>query len=128
MGQLKTTFSLPLGLDFAALVLLDLSAADILLQRLRTNFGIGGVAFEWFQSYLTGRTQYVRRGTARSTTIHLTCSAPQGSGCALCYTVDLIAVVERYGLHTDDTQKYSSLSAVSHKRSTTYSRLIMSCL
>jgi len=56
--------------DFAALVLLDLSAAfdtvdhDILLQRLQTSFSIGGTALKWFQSYLTSRTQYVRRGTA----------------------------------------------------------------
>jgi len=48
--------------DFAALVLLDLSAAfdtvdhDILLQRLLTSFGIGGAALKWFQSYLTSRT------------------------------------------------------------------------
>jgi len=40
--------------DFAALVLLDLSAAfdtvdhDILLQRLQTSFGIDGVALKWF--------------------------------------------------------------------------------
>ena len=42
--------------DFAALVLLDLSAAfdhDVLLQRLRTSFDIDGVALRWFQSYLT---------------------------------------------------------------------------
>ena len=48
--------------DFAALVLLDLSAAfdtvdhDILLKRLQTSFGIDGVALKWFQSYLTERT------------------------------------------------------------------------
>jgi len=53
--------------DFAALVLLDLSAAfdtvdhDILLQRLQTSFGIRGTAVKWFQSYLTSRTQCVRR-------------------------------------------------------------------
>ena len=61
--------------DFAALVLLNLSAAfdtvdhDILLQRLQTSFGIDSVALKWFQSYLTGRTQHVRRGTDRSATV-----------------------------------------------------------
>jgi len=56
--------------DFAALVLLDLSAAfdtvdhDILLQRLQTSFGIGSADLKWFQSYLTSRTQYVHHGTA----------------------------------------------------------------
>ena len=58
--------------DFAALVLLDLSAAfdtvdhDILLQRLQTSFGIRGTAVKWFQSYLTSRTQCVRRVRLRS--------------------------------------------------------------
>ena len=65
--------------NFAALVLLDLSAAfdmvdnDILLQMLKTSFGIGGAALKWFQSYLTSRTQYVRRGTVRSTIVQLIC-------------------------------------------------------
>jgi len=80
--------------DFAALVLLDLSAAfdtvdhDILLQRLQTSFGIDGVALKWCQSYLTGRTQHVRRGTDRSATVQLICGFPQGSvlgpSCSLC--------------------------------------------
>ena len=56
--------------DFAALVLLDLSAAfdtvdhDILLQRLQTSFGIGSTDLKWLQLYLTSRTQYVHHGTA----------------------------------------------------------------
>ena len=71
--------------DFAALVLLDLSAAfdtvdhDILLRRLQTSFGIDGVALDWFQSYLVGRTQYMRHGPARSSTVYPTCCVPQGS-------------------------------------------------
>ena len=54
--------------DFAALTLLDLSAAfdtvdlEILLHRLQTSFSIVGSALQWFRSYLSGRTQYVRRG------------------------------------------------------------------
>ena len=33
----------------------------------------------WFQSYLDGRTQYVRRGTAYSTVIFLLCGVPRES-------------------------------------------------
>jgi len=54
--------------DFAALALLDLSAAfdtvdyNILLQRLQTSYGINVSALQWFWSYLVGRTQRVRHG------------------------------------------------------------------
>ena len=47
------------------LVLLDLSAAfntfkhDVLLQRLKSKFGVNGKALEWFTSYLMERTQHV---------------------------------------------------------------------
>ena len=71
--------------DTAALILLYLSAAfdtvdhAILLQRLQTTFGIDDSAHRWFQSYLSGRHQYVRRGSARSTIVYLICGVPQGS-------------------------------------------------
>ena len=47
------------------LVLLDLSAAfdtidlSILLSSMNNYFGIGGVALDWFESYLSGRTNCV---------------------------------------------------------------------
>ena len=65
--------------DFAALVLLDLSAAfdtvdhEILLQRLHIRYGINGPVLQWFRSYVVGRTQHVRRGSTISSTVHLAC-------------------------------------------------------
>ena len=67
------------------LELLDLSAAfdtvdhDILITRLKHCFGITGKALGWIQSYLSGRTQFVKIGTERSSTHNLICGVPQGS-------------------------------------------------
>jgi len=71
--------------DVAALVLLDLSAAfdtvdhAILYRRLQVSYGLGGPVLEWFRSYLSERSQYVRRGIHRSPKTLLTCGVPQGS-------------------------------------------------
>ena len=110
--------------DFAALALLDLSAAfdtvdyNILLQRLQTSYGINGSALQWFRSYLVGRTQRVRRGATVSSAVHLVCGIPQGFVIGpilfILYTADLIALFKSYGLsphlYADDTQIYGSCS------------------
>jgi hypothetical protein len=108
--------------DLAALVLLDLSAAfdtvdhEILLRRLAISYGITGSAHSWFRTYLSGRTYCIRRGTARSRVVDLTCGVPQGSVLGpilfILYTLDLIELVEDFGLsvhlYADDTQIYGS--------------------
>ena len=73
--------------EVTTLCLLDLSAAfdtvdhQLLLTRLNERFGVIGKAFDWFQSYLHGRTYSVTCGigTFMSDVVHLLCSVPQGS-------------------------------------------------
>jgi hypothetical protein len=68
--------------DVAGLVLLDLSAAfdtvnhDILLRHLNASCGINGTVIQWFRSYLTGRSQYVRHVSVRSSIVRLVCGVP----------------------------------------------------
>jgi hypothetical protein len=104
--------------DLSVLALLDLSAAfdtvdhGILLQRLETSFGVGGLVLDWFRSYLTNRVQYVRRGTSCSAARKMWFGLPQGSVLGpllwILYTVDLICLVEEHGfiphMYADDTQ------------------------
>ena len=67
------------------LLLLDFSAAfdtvdhTILLKRLSSRFNINGKALEWFQSYLSDRTQFVRVDGLNSEHHRLDFGVPQGS-------------------------------------------------
>ena len=67
------------------IVALDISAAfdtichSNLLNRLRDEFGVEGVALTWIESYLSGRSQFVRIGQQSSTTSKLDSGVPQGS-------------------------------------------------
>ena len=50
----------------------------ILLEKLQ-HCGVRGMAFNWFQSYLTNRKQYVEVNGASSDVLDAMCGVPQGS-------------------------------------------------
>ena len=68
--------------DFVIGVFLDLSTAfdtvdhDILSSKL-FHYGIRGVALNWFQSYLSGRRQYVTFNDYKSPVLGVKCGVPQ---------------------------------------------------
>jgi len=118
--------------DFAALVLLDLSATfdtvdhEILIQRLQSTYSIHGSVLQWFRSYLLGRTQHVRRGSCSPRLSQIfSCSFGLGSmpTTRLCDRSDSLHFIhggpgplfESLGLsshlYADDTQIYGSCPA-----------------
>ena len=104
----------------AILVLLDLSVAfdtvdhSMLLSRLNTRFGICDKALDWFQSYLSGRTHFVKVNNRTSVSHSISHGVPQGSvlGPILysLYTSPLGDMARAHGLnihfYADDTQLY----------------------
>ena len=80
----------------------------------RNNFGITGTVCNWFESYLSGRSQRVSVDGVLSDTcsFHLESGVPQGSclGPLLfsLYSSELFKVTEKHPLHVhsyaDDTQ------------------------
>ena len=104
------------------LALLDMSAAfdtidhSILIERLNKSFGISGIALQWFESYLSGRTQSVLVQGLLSAPFTLSLGVPQGSvlGPILytMYTQPLGSLIQtnnvRYHMYADDTQLYMS--------------------
>ena len=105
------------------LTLLDLSAAfdtvphDRFLARLESDYGISGVALQWFASYFKDRSQSVNIRDSVSNAQQLSTGMPQGSGTGpwgyTKYTGPLGLLIALccilYHLFADDTQLHTSL-------------------
>ena len=90
---------------------LDLSAAFdtvdhcILLDRLRHDYGVRGQVIQWIESYLTGRSQFVRFNGVTSKTVPVTSGVPQGSVLGPILFISYSAEVHAFA---DDLQIYGS--------------------
>ena len=86
-------------------------------------FGICGTALQWFNEYITNRTQRIIIGSTRSWPIQLRFGVPQGSvlGPVLftLYTAELSAIISQnsvdHHLYADDTQLYRTISIESRQ-------------
>ena len=90
----------------------------VLLDVLSSRFGVTDRVFEWFQSYLTGRTQVFCTGSDYSEVTLIACSVPQGSVAGpllfIPYTEDLEDAISSFTfnhhMYTDDTQLFAHMS------------------
>ena len=106
----------------AVLVLLDLSAAfdtldhKMLLERMKSRYGVKNTALKWFESYLSDRVQSVAVGSKLSCTHKLIYGVPQGSVVGpskfTMYSAPLEDVISAHDInvlsYADDTQLYCS--------------------
>jgi Reverse transcriptase (RNA-dependent DNA polymerase)/Endonuclease-reverse transcriptase len=111
----------------AVMVGLDISAAfdtidhQILLDRLKLEFGVSDIALNWINSYLDDRTQYLCIGANKSTISRCTVGVPQGSvlGPLLftAYTSPIAHTIRSYGVsfhqYADDTLLYTAVHSQS---------------
>jgi len=107
------------------LIGLHLSAAfdtvdhRLLLDRLRLEFGVTEIPLRWLQSYLEGRTQFIKMGQHKSHSIEVDVGVPQGSvlGPLLfaVYCSPIADVITHHGVqyhqYADDTQLHLAMCA-----------------
>jgi len=106
------------------LVSLDLSSAfdtidhSLLLNRLKTTFGISGPALNWITSYLSNRSQSVKFGKLMSCPQTCTSGVPQGSVLGplffTIYVSPIASLLSQSGVnqhqYADDTQLHIAIS------------------
>lgn len=106
-------------------IFMDLSKAfdtidhHILLQKLH-YYGVRGNAFNWFNNYLTNRTQYVVINGVKSSIQSNNCGVPQGSVLGpllfLIYINDIVnsSNLVRFSLFADDTCVTMANKSIAH--------------
>ena len=108
---------------FTLSVFLDLSKAfdtvdhSILLNKMY-YYGVRGHSYQWFESYLSNRSQYVYMNSGTSTKLNINCGVPQGSILGpllfLIFVNDIVnsSKILNYILFADDTNTYLSHSNI----------------
>ena len=114
MGNRRTSIVCTIDLSAA----FDTVSHSTLSSRLDSDFGLTGVVGQWLQSYTTGRTQFVKVGSATGALTAILSGVPQGSvlGPLLftAYMSPISRLIASYGInqhhYADDTTLFIKLS------------------